>query len=100
LGWKKNRKPATEKKDNTPMSKLARKFVSANTFTGIVKVGEETHSLSATGRNKREAEKKIREMFLVNGIPTRPNPTIDLLEMVGGNSLGYRARHPELPHTW
>jgi hypothetical protein len=66
-----------------------------NSFKGSVN-GETVEVLAD---NKKAAMKIIRNVFLARGIPTRPNLFTDLLEMEGGNQMGYRARHPELPHT-
>jgi hypothetical protein len=65
-----------------------------NSFKGSVN-GETVEVLA---NNKKAAMKIIRNIFLARGIPTSKSFT-DLLEMEGGNQMGYRARHPELPHT-
>lgn len=82
------------------MAKLARKYFSPLTFTGVVRVKDkEVVELSAQGRNKQEAIKNIRGMFRDRGILTQPDPATDLLEMELGNQVGYRTRHPGLPHS-
>jgi hypothetical protein len=82
------------------MAKLSRKFFAPQTFRGIVRISDtEVIEMSATGRNKREAEKKLRILFRDRGIITQPDPTVDLLEMENGNGTGYRMRHSTKPHT-
>jgi hypothetical protein len=82
------------------MAKLSRKYFTPLTFRGIVRKSEtEVLELQAQGRNKKEAEKNLRVLFRDRGIITQPDPCTDLLEMEGGNQMGYRSRHSEKKHA-
>lgn len=57
------------------MKKLKRKYMKPMIFDGTV--GSMT--LSAWGRTKREAVKRLRKKFAERGIYTIPEPLVDLL---------------------
>lgn len=57
--------------------KLKAKYIIPQDFEGRVN----SVTLRAKGRNKREAEKRLRKLFAERGLPTRPEGSIDLLEV-------------------